>query len=104
MITVCLTTNILLVTCIEIFFFLGDISTMLVEAVSKDGKSAWKCLVCGKEFPHKHNGKRHIETMHYEAPSYECEVCGKVLKNINTYQNHISITHGIKKRAGQTNR
>ena len=77
---------------------------MLVEAVSKDGKSAWKCLVCGKEFPHKHNGKRHIETMHYEAPSYECEVCGKVLKNINTYQNHISITHGIKKRAGQTNR
>ena len=73
---------------------------MLVEAVTEDGRTAWRCLVCGKDFPHKSNGKRHVETMHYEAPSYECEVCGKVLKNKNTYQNHISITHGIKKRAG----
>ena len=88
---------------IKLLLFIGDVQGMLVEAVSKDGKTAWRCLVCGKDFPHKHNGKRHIETMHYEAPSYECEVCGKVLKNINTYQNHISITHGIKKRAGNKN-
>jgi len=36
--------------------------------------------------------------MHYESPSQECEVCGKVLKNKNSYQNHIAITHGIKRR------
>ena len=55
-----------------ILFILGAIQYMLAEAVSKDGKTA-----------------------------HECEVCGKVLKNINSYQNHISITHGIKKRAGK---
>jgi len=81
----------------------GSIQDMLVEAVSEDGRTAWRCLVCGKDFPHKHNGKRHVETMHYEAPSYECEVCGKVLKNKNSYQKHISITHGIKKRAANKN-
>jgi len=81
----------------------GSIQDMLVEAVTEDGRTAWRCLVCGKDFPHKHNGKRHVETMHYEAPSYECEVCGKVLKNKNSYQNHISITHGIKKRAANKN-
>ena len=85
----------------DIMFILGAIQDMLAEAVSKDGKTAWRCLECGKDFPYKHTGKRHVETMHCEAPSYECEVCGKVLKNINSYQNHISITHGIKKRAGK---
>ena len=85
----------------DIMFILGLIQDMLSEAVSKDGKTAWRCLECGKDFPYKHTGKRHVETMHCESPSYECEVCGKVLKNINSYQNHISITHGIKKRAGK---
>ena len=76
---------------------------MLVEAVSGDGKTAWRCLACGKDFPIKSNGKRHVQTMHFEAPNYECEVCGKVLKNKNSYQNHISMTHGIKKRAVNKN-
>ena len=72
---------------------------MLAESVSEDGKTAWRCLACGKDFRDKSNGRRHVKTMHYEAPAFECEVCGKVLKNKNTYQNHISITHGIKRRA-----
>ena len=42
---------------------LGDIQNMLAEAVSEDGKTAWRCLVCGKDFPLKHNGKRHVETI-----------------------------------------
>ena len=83
-----------------ICFIPGDINDILVEAVSEDGKIAWRCLLCGKDFPIKSNGKRHVQTMHFEAPTYECEVCGKVLKNKNSYQNHISVTHGIKKRAG----
>jgi len=77
----------------------GDIQDMLAEAVTEDGKTAWRCLVCGKDFLDKSNARRHIRTMHYEAPMFECEICGKVLKNKNSYQNHISITHGIKRRA-----
>jgi len=78
----------------------GNIQDMLEETETQEGKLAWRCVLCGKEFPHKCSGRRHIETMHYEAPSYECEVCGKVLKNKNTYQNHLNITHGIQKRPG----
>ena len=81
----------------------GETQDMLAEAVSEDGKTAWRCLVCGKDFLNKSNGKRHVQTMHFEAPNYECEVCGKVLKNKNSYQNHISITHGIKKRSVNKN-
>jgi len=81
----------------------GETQDMLAEAVSEDGKTAWRCLVCGKDFLIKSNGKRHVQTMHFEAPNYECEVCGKVLKNKNSYQNHISVTHGIKKRSVNKN-
>ena len=81
-------------------YSLGNISDMLAETETQGGKIAWRCVLCGKEFPHKCSGRRHIETVHYEAPSYECEVCGKVLKNKNTYQNHLNITHGIQKRPG----
>jgi len=76
----------------------GNVQDMLVVTETIEGKTAWKCLVCGKNFSHKHHGKRHIETVHCEAPSYECEVCGSILKNKNSYQKHISVTHGIKKR------
>ena len=80
-------------------FIPGEIQDMLAEAVSEDGSTAWRCLVCGKDFQKKSNGKRHVETMHCEAPSYKCDICGNVLKNKNTYENHISVTHGIKKRS-----
>ena len=73
---------------------------MQAETETQDGKIAWKCVLCGKEFTHTCSGRRHIETMQYEAPSYECQVCGKVLKNKNTYQNHQNITHGKQKRPG----
>ena len=84
----------------KVVFIAGETHDMLAEAVSENGTTAWRCLVCGKDFQNKSNGKRHVQTMHYEAPSYKCEICGNVLKNKNTYQNHISVTHGIKKRAG----
>jgi len=76
----------------------GDVQDMLTRISSDEGKVFWRCEYCGKEFPFKSGGKRHIETMHYMNTEYECEVCGKLLKNKNSYQNHISITHGIKRR------
>ena len=77
---------------------------MLLETLQPDGKLVWKCVLCTKEFPHKCSGRRHIETVHFDAPTYKCDVCGKVLKNKNTYQNHLNITHGIQKRPGLKNR
>jgi len=79
----------------------GSGQELLYQANTDDGKLAWRCSLCGKDFFHKSSGTRHVETMHYESPSQECEVCGKVLKNKNSYQNHIAITHGIKKRGGK---
>ena len=71
---------------------------MLAKVTTEEGRVVWRCEYCAKEFQFKSGGKRHIETMHCENTEYECEVCGRVLKNKNTYQNHISITHGIKRR------
>ena len=86
------------------YVFSGNINDMLVETLQPDGKLVWKCVLCTKEFPHKCSGRRHIETVHFDAPTYKCDVCGKVLKNKNTYQNHLNITHGIQKRPGLKNR
>jgi len=76
----------------------GSVNELLQQITTEEGRSAWKCLICGKDFLTKGNVGRHIETMHYEAPTLECEVCGKVLKNKNSYQNHMYIVHGHKKR------
>ena len=76
----------------------GDAAALLAKVTSEEGRVVWRCQLCSKEFPYKSGGKRHVETMHCENTEYECEVCGRVLKNKNTYQNHISITHGIKRR------
>jgi len=78
----------------------GRVEDMLIQTINEDGKTVWKCEICGKDFPFKSGGKRHVETMHFETPGFECEVCGKILKNKNSYQNHISIIHGIKRRSG----
>lgn len=64
-----------------------------------DKKSAWRCLLCGKDFQNRGNGRRHVETMHFETPSFECGICGNVLKNKNSFQNHMTIIHGHKKGA-----
>jgi len=79
----------------------GDIADLLAKVTTEEGRVVWRCELCRKEFPYKSGGKRHIETMHCENTEYECEVCGRILKNKNTYQNHISITHGIKRRKAQ---
>jgi len=78
----------------------GSIQDLLIEIKTLEGKTLWKCDLCSKEFPHKCSGRRHIENVHWEAPTYECDLCGKVLKNKNTYQNHLNITHGIQSRPG----
>jgi len=76
----------------------GNFNDMLIQTETEQGKVAWKCSICSKEFPHKCSGRRHIETVHFDTPQIECEVCGKVLRNKNSYQKHINVTHGIVRR------
>ena len=75
-----------------------ELQEMILEIEDDSGKVVWRCVACGKNFPSKGNIRRHVEQIHFEAPAYECELCGKVLKNKNVYQNHLNLTHGIKKR------
>ena len=87
---------------IKVYLFSGvgqSVEEMLVEAVDAQGCSVWRCLACGKDFPSRGNGKRHVETLHLEAPQFTCHLCDKVLKNKNSYQNHLNLMHGIKKRS-----
>ena len=82
---------------------LGDIEEFLIQADPNDKKSAWRCLICGKDYQNKPNCRRHIETQHFDAPSVKCDICGKTLKNQNSYQNHMVIVHGHNKGARKNN-
>ena len=85
-----------------VFLFSGvsqSVEEMLVETVDAQGCAVWRCLACGKDFPSRGNGKRHVETLHLEAPNFTCNLCDRVLKNKNSYQNHLNLMHGIKKRS-----
>jgi len=81
----------------------GDISEIIVQVDPYNKKSPWNCLLCGKEFQCKGNGRRHVETMHYETPSLTCTICGNILKNKNSYQNHMTIVHGHNKGVRKQN-
>ena len=83
--------------------FVGHISDIIVKVNPYDKKSSWNCLLCGKEFQCKGNGRRHVETMHYETPALTCLICGSVLKNKNSFQNHMTIVHGHNKGARKQN-
>ena len=82
---------------------IGEVEEYLVQVDPSDKKSAWKCLLCGKDYQNRPNCRRHIETQHFDAPSVKCDVCGKCLKNKNSYQNHMVIVHGHNKGARKNN-
>jgi len=81
----------------------GDVEEYLIQVDPSDKKSAWRCLMCGKDYQNKPNCRRHIETQHFDAPSVKCDICGKTLKNQNSYQNHMVIVHGHNKGARKNN-
>lgn len=72
-----------------------------MKALLKEGKPAWKCLVCGKEFPRKGASVRHVEAMHndivHQVFQYKCRYCSKVLNTISQLGCHETRDH---KRSG----
>ena len=81
------------------FLFSGcdNIDDSFVQIDPMDKRSAWRCLICRKDFQNRGNVRRHVETMHFETPKFECQICFSVLKNKNSFQNHMTIIHGHKK-------
>jgi len=75
----------------------GALDEHLAQIDPSDKRSSWSCLICGKDFLNKGNGRRHVETLHYETPSLECGQCGKILKNKNSFSNHMTLIHGHNK-------
>ena len=54
-----------------------------MKAMLKEGKSAWKCLVCGVEMSMKTIMRRHVEAVHndivHQVFQHKCRYCSKVL-------------------------
>ena len=58
----------------------------------REGKTKWKCTVCGKGARDRTDMGRHIET-HIEGVSYPCDQCGKTSRSSMGLVNHISKYH-----------
>ena len=66
----------------------------LEKSQLKDGRSGYKCTMCGKENSHVNNVRNHVESVHFPGHfSYDCEHCGKTFKSKNSLCNHVSKSH-----------
>merc|ERR1711915_49556 len=81
----------------------GDLDEYMSQLDPADKKSAWRCLMCGKDYQNKPNCRRHVDTQHFDAPPVNCDLCGKTLKNQNSFQNHMVIVHGHNKGSRKSN-
>jgi len=75
-----------------------SIDENLIPMDPNDAQTRWSCALCGKDFISKWSARMHVETKHYESPTYDCEICGKTLKNKNSYRVHITSIHGKRNK------
>ena len=59
------------------------------EVFDDDGKSRFKCLVCGKQVNLKNNMRQHVRNMHAKQTNNVCQYCQKEFKNNLSCQRHI---------------
>ena len=75
----------------------NEVFGQYMKAMLKEGKSAWKCLVCGIEFSRKTILRRHVESVHndvvHQVFQYKCKYCSKVLNTISQLGYHESRVH-----------
>ena len=60
---------------------------------SSNGKTTYKCKVCGKEAFHKNDLRKHIEANHLEGVSIPCSQCEKTFRSRNALARHILHNH-----------
>ena len=57
------------------------------------GGSDWACTECDYRSNRSTNVYKHVESRHVTGQDYICQYCGKVLRNLNSYDNHIYKEH-----------
>ena len=70
------------------FYLLGQFGAREVfdqymkKSALEDGKTCFKCTLCGKENSHLNNLRNHIENAHFPGHfSYNCSHCEKIFKS-----------------------
>ena len=57
------------------------------------GGPDWACTECDYRSNKSSNVYKHVESRHVAGRDYICQYCGKVLRNLNSYDNHIYKEH-----------
>ena len=80
----------------EILQKLNEMSQSMMEKTIKtgnDGRTFYKCKVCGKEASQTQNLKNHIVRSHLDGVSIPCNICNKSFKAESTLAVHNSRHH-----------
>ena len=75
-------------------------NSMMEKTSTKNanGKTLFRCKVCGKKLPHTTNMRNHIESVHLEGVFIPCKTCGKVFRTKNSL-----LMHNIREHKGRKN-
>jgi len=66
-----------------------EVEAKYEEVFDDNGKSRFKCLVCGKQVNLKNNMRQHVRNMHAKQTNNVCQYCQKEFKNNLSCQRHI---------------
>ena len=58
-------------------------------------QNTFSCDVCGKQFLHLRNMKRHKYSIHMNLDQHQCKVCGKELKGTFNLKVHLKTQHKV---------
>ena len=75
-------------------------NSMMEKTSTKNanGKTLFRCKVCGKKLPHTTNMRNHIESVHLEGVFIPCKTCGKVFRARNSL-----LMHNLRDHKGRKN-
>ena len=69
------------------------INSMLEKTKNVNGKTIFRCKVCGKEAMHANDMRKHIEANHLEGVSIPCNLCEKTFRSRNALAKHKQYIH-----------
>ena len=76
-----------------------NINPLLEKSSAKNtnGKTTFRCKVCGKESPYSNDIRKHIESHHLEGVFIPCAQCEKTFRSRGSLAMHIKRNHKIQK-------
>ena len=81
-----------------LFYVLGDTRREVLDEYvlleNVDGRTGFKCKLCGKINTHRYHTLNHVESVHFPSSfNYECNICGKQYNSKNSLNVHVSTKH-----------